>query len=269
MKQGPFAPSGLCCPADRHYYDPLRLPLDNLPFPGSAGYRQATLPGPQYPGPRRLSPVPSTTFRPFHAPYAGRFFDDRSRSEIVFPGLRQTSTGSAPPWPARGRGLNDDAAGFTSCCGLVGRTPPRGACHSTSTPPFRATPGVSYRGPWRLPGPDFHRLAILSLSSGYIVHIPSELGRRPDCWTYACFFNLRPSAASALRPRELQVLREDRGRQDHIPRGGVGPPWRWRPELWGPGPPSGFDEGPRPSSCLRRRAGCRGCPRSTAVRCSG
>lgn len=186
MKQGPFSPSGLCRPADRHYYDPLRLPLGNPPFPGSAGYRQATLPGPQYPGPRRLSPVPRTTFRPFHAPYAGKFFDDRSRSEIVFRGLRQTSTGSAPPWPARGRGLNHDAAGFTSCCGLVGCTPPRGACHSTSTSPFRATPGVSYRGPWRLPGPDFHRLAILSLSSGYIVHIPSELGRRPDCWTYTC-----------------------------------------------------------------------------------
>lgn len=49
------------------------------------------------PGPRRLSPVPRTTFRPFHAPYAGRFFDDRSRSEIIFRGLRQTSTGSAPP----------------------------------------------------------------------------------------------------------------------------------------------------------------------------
>lgn len=45
MKQGPFAPDGLCCPADQHYYDPLRLPLDNPPLPGSAGYRQATLPG--------------------------------------------------------------------------------------------------------------------------------------------------------------------------------------------------------------------------------
>ena len=27
MKCGPFAPGGLCCPADQHYYDPLRLPL--------------------------------------------------------------------------------------------------------------------------------------------------------------------------------------------------------------------------------------------------
>lgn len=45
MKQGSFAPGGLCCPADRHYYDPLRLPLGSPPLPGSAGYRQATLPG--------------------------------------------------------------------------------------------------------------------------------------------------------------------------------------------------------------------------------
>ena len=77
--------------------------------------------------------------------------------------------------PQAERGLNDDAAGFTSCCGLVGCTPPEGACHSTSTPPFRATPGVSYRGPWRLPGPDLHRLAVLSLTTGYITCTPSEL----------------------------------------------------------------------------------------------
>jgi len=29
MKCGPFAPGGLCCPADQHYYDPLRLPLSH------------------------------------------------------------------------------------------------------------------------------------------------------------------------------------------------------------------------------------------------
>ena len=46
MKQRPFAPGGLCCPADHHYYGPLRLPLDSPPLPGSAGYRRATLPGP-------------------------------------------------------------------------------------------------------------------------------------------------------------------------------------------------------------------------------
>ena len=45
MKQGPFALAGLCCPGRRHYYDPLRLPLDCRPLPGITGYRQARSPG--------------------------------------------------------------------------------------------------------------------------------------------------------------------------------------------------------------------------------
>ena len=40
MKQGSFALDRLCCPARHHYYDPLRLPLDHLTFPGITGYRQ-------------------------------------------------------------------------------------------------------------------------------------------------------------------------------------------------------------------------------------
>jgi hypothetical protein len=32
--------------------------------------------------------------------------------------------------------------------------------------------GPRYRGPWRLPGPDSHRLAAVSLSLGYVV-VPS------------------------------------------------------------------------------------------------
>src|SRR5690606_39555597 len=43
--QGPFTPDGLCCPADPHYHDPLRPPLDSPPLPGSTGHGQATLPG--------------------------------------------------------------------------------------------------------------------------------------------------------------------------------------------------------------------------------
>ena len=38
--------------------------------------------------------------------------------------------------------------------------------------------GPRYRGPWRLPGPDFHRLATVSLSFGYVrswlhLHVPA------------------------------------------------------------------------------------------------
>jgi hypothetical protein len=48
MKQGSFARGGLCCPARRHYCDPLRLPLACLALPGFAGYSQTRS------GPRRV-----------------------------------------------------------------------------------------------------------------------------------------------------------------------------------------------------------------------
>lgn len=45
-----------------------------------------------------------------------------------------------------------------------------GLCRSASTLGSLRTPGTSYRGPWRLPGPDSHRLAALSFSLGYTTH---------------------------------------------------------------------------------------------------
>jgi hypothetical protein len=41
-----------------------------------------------------------------------------------------------------------------------------------------------YRGPWRLPGPDSHRLAALSLSLGYVT-TTSLSSWRPSCWTHS------------------------------------------------------------------------------------
>jgi hypothetical protein len=32
-----------------------------------------------------------------------------------------------------------------------------------------------YQGPWRLPGPDFHRLAALNLSPGYVMTISFDV----------------------------------------------------------------------------------------------
>ena len=43
------------------------------------------------------------------------------------------------------------------------------------------TPGLRYRGPWRLPGPGFHRLAVESLSLGYVIFAPLR-SWRPSCW---------------------------------------------------------------------------------------
>ncbi len=55
---------------------------------------------------------------------------------------------------------------------------------SASTAGSRPTPGASYRGPWRLPGPGLHRLAALSLSLGYVMSTSSS-SWRPSCWTHS------------------------------------------------------------------------------------
>jgi hypothetical protein len=72
----------------------------------------------------------------------------------------------------------NDAAGFTSCCGLVSRSVP------LRTPPLDDARGPHYRGPWRLPGPDSHRLAALSFSLGYVTTTSSS-SWRPNCWTHS------------------------------------------------------------------------------------
>ncbi len=113
------------------------------------------------PGPRRASPVPTAPFRPFHAPCAGGFVGTRSRFPGAVRGLRPPFIGSASPWPRSRGGFCDDAAGFASCCGLVGCSTP------LRTRPLGHARGLPYRGPWRLPGPDSHRLAAVSLSLGY------------------------------------------------------------------------------------------------------
>jgi hypothetical protein len=51
-----------------------------------------------------------------------------------------------------------DAAGFAGRCGPASCSTP------LRTPPLGDARGLDYRGPWRLPGPDLHRLAALSLS---------------------------------------------------------------------------------------------------------
>ena len=40
--------------------------------------------------------------------------------------------------------------------------------------------GLRYRGPWRLPGPDSHRLAALSLSIGYVITTSTSVVMAPN-----------------------------------------------------------------------------------------
>src|SRR5262245_35900665 len=67
-------------------------------------------------------------------------------------------------------GVHHDAAGFASCCGPATCSPPR----RDFVTPLRRRPldrrrEPATREPWRLPGPDFHRQAILSLRLGYLI----------------------------------------------------------------------------------------------------
>ena len=58
---------------------------------------------------------------------------------------------------------NDDAAGFASCCGPASCSAP------LRRRPLDRRRGLRYRGPWRLPGPDFHRLAVTELALGHLM----------------------------------------------------------------------------------------------------
>ena len=100
VKQGPFAPAGLCCPDHHHYYDPLRLPFGRRPLRGVTAYRPTRFRIPAGPGPRRASPVSQdnrlTVPRPLRREVPPHPFQDQG----AFHGLRPLRAGSAPPWPA-------------------------------------------------------------------------------------------------------------------------------------------------------------------------
>jgi len=85
-----------------------------------------------------------------------------------------------PLFPAHGGSLHD-AADFASRCG------PNSCSTPLRTRPLNRTRRLRYRGPWRLPGPDSHRLAAASLSPGYIMTTPffmSVVLMRPGYWTH-------------------------------------------------------------------------------------
>src|ERR1019366_3262290 len=142
MKCGPFAPGGLCCPADQHYYDPLLLPLGRPNhFPGSPVISGHCFPvTPPATGPRRLSRVPHTTIRTFNAQYAGGFLSARSWNQNAFRGLRRYVTGSAPSCPARRRVYLTTLA--QASLTLQTARSLRPASHPASRPP----PGASLPG---------------------------------------------------------------------------------------------------------------------------
>src|SRR5919106_449215 len=108
--------SSLPCPPPTASRRPRHFPV--LPVIDGA-----SLPASRRRGAEEALPAPMTTFRPFHSPYAGGFLGDRSRLQVAFRGLRPLPTGSAPPWSLYGMELYD-VAGFASCCGPAGCSPP-------------------------------------------------------------------------------------------------------------------------------------------------
>lgn len=81
-----------------------------------------------------------------------------------------------PLLPAH-RGSLHNAVDFASRCGPA-------ICSTPLRPRLlNRTRRLHYRGPWRLSGPDSHRLAVESLSLGYVTTAPSR-SWRPSCWTH-------------------------------------------------------------------------------------
>jgi hypothetical protein len=107
----------------------------------------------------------------------------------------------------------NDAAGFTSCCGLVSCSAP------LRTRPLDHARGLRYRGPWRLPGPDLHRLAALSLSLGYVT-TTSLSSWRPNCWTHPPIAGKRPGPRPEAFPTwtsgDGQLRRLGQARQEQF-----------------------------------------------------
>ena len=176
VKQGPFARDGFCCPACHHYYDPLRLPLGRQPLPGNTGYRQTRSRPPQgrgRGGPLQFPRQPSDRSTPPTPEGSSASAPGSQTPSMAF----ARSTQARHPLSSRSHGSLDDAAGFASCCGPA----------DCSTPlrrqPLDRQRRSRYQGPWRLPGPDSHRLVAVSFSFGYVR--PTSLQSwRPNCWTH-------------------------------------------------------------------------------------
>ena len=173
MTQGPFPPRRLCCPPDRQYYGPLRFPPQPPDhFPVLPVIDPTSLPAARSGGALEGLPScqdnPLTVPRPLRRRVHRRPLPDPRRLPWPSPPLKRLGTLSLPT--QRARRYHDACSGFTTRCGPASR----------STPLRRLRPHdrrreLRYQGPGRLPGPDSHRPAALTLRLGYGINLLSFL----------------------------------------------------------------------------------------------
>ena len=192
---------------------PSRLPATSR----IAGYRQTHSASPQDAGRGGPLQFPRRPVLTFHAPCAGGV------PRHLLQGLRGAFHGLRP-YPRARLSLAPAFAGHITTLQASLHAadrqidPPRfGRRH------FGRPRGLHYRGPWRLPGPDLHRLVVVSFSLGYVMFTPLH-SWRPSCWTHGIFVgshgpsgNLRviflcPSAGPSRVPRLISGSPADRAR---------------------------------------------------------
>jgi len=177
MKQGPFPPDRLCCPAHHQYYDPLRLPLGRLPLPGSPVIDRTASRRPQRRGrggPPQFPGQPSDRSTPTTPEGSSTSAPGPKTSSMAFAVGRSARHPLDPP---KGGAIDDACSGFACAADRpVDPAPLR-------TRPLNHARGLHYRGPRRLPGPDSHRLAALNLSLSYVT-LTSLSSWRPNCWAH-------------------------------------------------------------------------------------
>ena len=199
MKQGPFAPGGLCCPAHRHYYDPSDSLSAAGHFPGSPvlGRHASRRPQrrgrggpPQFPGQpsdRSTPPTPEGPSTP--AP----------ETQVSSMAFAVAESARLPLNHPKVVAFDDACAGLRTCCGPASRSTLLRTRH------LGHARGHHYRGLGRLPGPDLHRQAPLSLSLGYITTITSVM---------------TPTRLGALREKCLRARDDDGSHANIAPKPG-------------------------------------------------
>jgi hypothetical protein len=183
MKQSPFPHPRLCCP--RATSGTTGSPPPCRPSATSpTAYTRPSLPERTTadPGPARASPLPAPTFPTMPLPLP-RGVHDRCN-----PGSPRR------PWPSpRIPGLGSPLSPRTGLASRGGRIhltlrpgrslPPTGpSTLGSDAGRFPPTPPACYPAPWRLPGPDFHRLADASSCSDQITlrhHLRTVGTQRP------------------------------------------------------------------------------------------